>query len=84
MAGYPRSVNTKDRAFRPGLPRGDALLTSSSLHLRVRQGYLKMAAAQPERWVVVDATQPLEVVQGELQRAVLERLQDRSTTDEYG
>ena len=45
-----------------------------AFHLRVREGYLKMAAAQPERWEVVDATQPLEIVQGELQRAVLERL----------
>jgi len=27
-------------------------------HQRVREGYLKMAAAEPERWMVVDATLP--------------------------
>jgi len=27
-------------------------------HQRVRDGYLKMAAAEPERWMVVDATLP--------------------------
>jgi len=27
-------------------------------HQRVREGYLKMAAADPERWIVVDATLP--------------------------
>ena len=27
-------------------------------HQRVREGYLKMAAADPERWMVVDATLP--------------------------
>lgn len=29
-----------------------------SFHHRVRQGYLEMAAADPQRWVVVDATLP--------------------------
>jgi dTMP kinase len=27
-------------------------------HRRVRQGYLKLAAAEPERWLVVDASNP--------------------------
>jgi dTMP kinase len=27
-------------------------------HRRVREGYLKMAAAEPERWLVIDATLP--------------------------
>jgi len=31
-------------------------------HQRVRDGYLKMAAADPERWMVVDATLPLEKI----------------------
>jgi len=29
----------------------------SAFHLRVRQGYLKIAAEEPERWLVVDASQ---------------------------
>ena len=28
-----------------------------AFHQRVREGYLKMAAADPERWLVVDASQ---------------------------
>lgn len=39
-------------------------------HERVRSGYLTMAAADPGRWVVVDATQSVERVQ-ELIRAAL-------------
>ena len=29
-----------------------------SFHCRVREGYLKMAAAEPDRWLVADATLP--------------------------
>ncbi|MCL6527295.1 MAG: dTMP kinase [Thermaceae bacterium] len=32
-------------------------------HQRVRQGYLELAQAEPERFVVLDATQPLEALQ---------------------
>jgi len=28
-----------------------------AFHQRVREGYLKLAASEPERWLVVDATQ---------------------------
>jgi dTMP kinase len=43
-------------------------------HRRVREGYHKMAAADPERWVTVDAAQPLEKVLDDLIRVVLGRL----------
>ncbi len=33
-------------------------LQELSFHRRVRQGYLKMAAEEPDRWLVVDATLP--------------------------
>lgn len=39
-----------------------------AFHQRVRKGYLEMAAAQPERWRVVDASQPPDVVQSALQQ----------------
>ncbi len=52
-----------------------------AFHVRVREGYLKMAADQPERWVVIDATQPLEVVREMLVRATLERLPAGSGAD---
>jgi dTMP kinase len=29
-----------------------------SFHRRVREGYLKMAAAEPDRWLVIDASLP--------------------------
>lgn len=43
-------------------------------HQRVRQGYLEMALAEPQRWVVIDAGQSPEKVQAEIRRVVLERL----------
>lgn len=33
-----------------------------AFHQRVREGYLKMAAAEPERWLVVDASQSREKI----------------------
>ena len=41
---------------------------------RVRQGYLDLAAAEPERFVVLDASEPMEVVTDALTRAVEARL----------
>ena len=46
-------------------------------HQRVRQGYLNMAKEQPERWSVIDASQPLETVWENIQSVVLERLAQR-------
>jgi dTMP kinase len=43
-------------------------------HLRVRQGYLSMAAEDPQRWVVLDATYPLGEVQAAVREQVLARL----------
>jgi dTMP kinase len=44
---------------------------------RVRRGYLAMARAEPERWVIVDAARPPEQVQEEIGRIVLGRLQEK-------
>ncbi len=35
-----------------------------AFHQRVREGYLKLAAAEPERWLVIDATQSKERISG--------------------
>ncbi|MBF8256742.1 MAG: tmk, partial [Anaerolineales bacterium] len=43
-------------------------------HQRVRQGYLALAAADPKRWLTVDASQPAEAVQAEIRRLVEKRL----------
>lgn len=45
-------------------------------HTRVREAYLELAAAAPERFVVVDAGRPADVVAAEI-RAVVEPLLDR-------
>lgn len=44
-------------------------------HQRVRQGYLEMARAEPERWVVVDAGGTPDEVQESIRRVVLARLE---------
>lgn len=46
-----------------------------SFHQRVRQGYLDLARSQPERWVVVDAAQPMDAVQQALRQVILRRLE---------
>jgi len=43
-------------------------------HRRVRQGYFELAASEPERWVIIDASQPPEVVQSAMRRAILARI----------
>jgi dTMP kinase len=43
-------------------------------HRRVRQGFLEMAGAAPQRWRVIDATQPREAVQDALRAAIQECL----------
>lgn len=45
---------------------------------RVRQGYLEMARQEPERWVVIDAHPPYQVVQEHIRRVVLQRLQAKA------
>lgn len=50
-------------------------------HKRVRQGYLSMAADDPEHWILVDATPSLEVVQGEIQTLVFQRLSELGRLD---
>jgi dTMP kinase len=42
-------------------------------HARVRAGYLEMAKAEPQRWVVVDGTRAIDQVQEEI-RARLEQI----------
>jgi dTMP kinase len=40
------------------------------LHQRVRAGYLELAKVEPERWVVIDAAQPGDMVQFFIRQAV--------------
>jgi dTMP kinase len=48
-----------------------------AFHQRVREGYHKMIAAEPERWVVIDGGRTVEEVREDLRRMVLERLGEK-------
>jgi dTMP kinase len=45
-----------------------------AFHRRVRDGYLQMAAREPDRWLVIDATQPLEAIQASIRARVEAKL----------
>lgn len=45
-----------------------------AFHRRVRQGYLELARAEPQRWVVLDATLPPAVLQSQIQQILMERI----------
>lgn len=45
-----------------------------AFHHRVRAGYLELARSDPERWVLIDATHPVEEVQEQIRRVVAVRL----------
>ena len=46
----------------------------AAFHRRVREGYLQMAAREPDRWLVIAATQPLEVIQASIRAGVEAKL----------
>lgn len=48
-----------------------------SFHQRVRAGYHELAFQEPDRWAIVDADRPVDVVQHVLQEIVMERLKMR-------
>ncbi|MCH7521165.1 MAG: hypothetical protein IIB42_05625 [Candidatus Marinimicrobia bacterium] len=45
---------------------------------RVRDGYLKLAQADPDRWLVIDATQEIEPIAREIETYVVQRIVIRS------
>jgi dTMP kinase len=45
-----------------------------AFHQRVRAGFLTLAQSEPDRWVSVNAVQPLEQVEAAIRQVVLERL----------
>lgn len=44
-------------------------------HTRVRDGFLKMAREEPQRWVVIDGTRPVDEVQKDIQSRLEQRLE---------
>ncbi len=57
---------------RGGMNRLDA--EPIAFHERVRAGYLALAAEEPQRWVVIDAGAPPDVVERRLREAISARL----------
>lgn len=57
-------ARTKDRFEREG----------KRFHTRVRKGFAALAAAEPERWVVIDGNATPRVVRQRIRRAVAKRL----------
>jgi dTMP kinase len=49
-------------------------LETLEFHDRVRNGYHALAAAEPSRWVTIDADRPIDAVQADVRRVVGERL----------
>jgi dTMP kinase len=47
---------------------------TSAFHERVRGAYLALAAAEPDRWIVLDATQPPDALAGQIWQVVESRL----------
>jgi dTMP kinase len=41
-----------------------------AFHRRVRAGYHALIAAEPQRWLVIDAEQPVEVIRAQIRRRV--------------
>ena len=46
-------------------------------HARVREGFLIMAHAEPQRWIVIDGTQSVDVVQEEIRNKLEHKLEGR-------
>lgn len=44
-------------------------------HQRVRQGYHQLAKSEPDRWELIDASQPFDQVRHEIQQVVVKRLE---------
>lgn len=53
-------------------------------HRRARQGYLTMAATEPERWFVLDATLPVQVLQRSIRRRIQALLAGGSKSRDSG
>ena len=65
--GFNRKIQNKEE-----WNRLDAY--DEAFHERVRQGYLELAQHEPDRWVVIDATQKKEKVQEDMRQVILDKL----------
>ncbi len=59
-------------------------IAGASFHRRVREGYLKLAAKEPQRWAVLDASLPVDALAGLVWQKVADLLSVRSVAPESG
>ena len=52
-----------------------------AFHQRVRAGYRELAASEPDRWVIIDASQPAHQVQQDLCDAIISQLSSNPPTN---
>jgi dTMP kinase len=53
-----------------------------TFHQRVRRGYLKLAANEPQRWLVIDASQPKEKIEEIIWQKVKRLISEQGLKDE--
>ena len=68
-------ISVEDGLARAALRGGAARYEQMdiSMHLRIRNGFLQMAAAEPNRFVIVDAGQSIDVVSTEIKNCIAGR-----------
>jgi dTMP kinase len=49
-----------------------------AFHQRVWQGYQELVRQEPQRWVIIDASQPFETVQNQLRQEIVRRLSEKA------
>lgn len=73
-----QGLQRRRQSCRGQLPLWDELdrldMQVLEFHQRVRQGYLELAAAEPQRWVVINAGQSVDGIQREIRGHVQTRL----------
>lgn len=57
-------------------------LETVAFHRRVRQGYHQLTAAEPDRWRIIDANRPPEIIQTDLRFIIANRLSTNKTIQE--
>ncbi|MEZ5237760.1 MAG: dTMP kinase [Microthrixaceae bacterium] len=70
-------VDRAEAARRTGRPRDAIEAAGEEFHTRVRQGFESEAAADPQRWIVVDGSGTVAEVAERISESLLERLGGR-------
>ena len=76
-AGLKRAENRRLRELAPqsATPERDLFEDRDvEFHERLRQGFLNIANAEPQRCVVIDATQPIEAISRQVEHSLVQRL----------